>query len=97
MKKILFLLSAAVAGVSVFADDWTYNPEAKCVSDNIWTFSATDNGSGGITFNRVQQVPGAVSPLDFSKPVKDVDGNSMTIVSIDRIFGYFNQTMPLCH
>ena len=54
MKKLLFLISAAVAGVSVFADNWVYDPNGEIdylgykggvVSDGVWKFKATVSGS----------------------------------------------------
>ena len=89
MKKLLFLLSAAVAGVSVFADDWVYDPETKYVSDGVWTFNATVNDTKGtIIFGRVVDdpalnvpVPTELTEVDFSKPVHTADNSQSYVIA----------------
>ena len=86
MKKVLFLVSAAVVGLSASAA-WTYDATEGTISDGVWKFGATvKNGTTELTVNAVQVVPGEVSPLDFSQPVTDSDGASYAIVKLNPQF-----------
>ena len=88
MKKLLFLVSAAVAAAGSLSAAWTYDVTEGTISDGVWKFGATvKNGTTELTVNAVQVVPGEVSPLDFSQPVTDADGASYTIVELNTQFG----------
>ena len=87
MKKLLFLVAAAVAGVSFAeqADHWTYNGET--ITDNEWTFAATVKANTtDLTVNAHSGNPSVASELDFSKPVKDSAGTTYTIVTLNPRF-----------
>ena len=101
MKKLLFLLSAAVAGVSVFADNWVYDSNGEIdylgyrggvVSDGVWKFKATVSGST-IKFGAVATnvYPEVVTPIDFSKPVEKAGDPSTTytITELNDGFGFY--------
>ena len=108
MKKLLFLVAAAVAGVSVFADNWVYDPNGEIdylgykggvVSDGVWKFKATVSGST-IKFGAVATnvYPEVVTPIDFSKPVEKAGDPSTTytITELNDGFGFYRNgwTIP---
>ena len=89
MKKLLFLLSAAVAGVSFAeqADHWTYN--GLTITDGEWTFAATvkaDTTDMTVGACAENGYPDALSLLDFSKPVSDGE-KTYDIVTLDTKLG----------
>lgn len=106
MKKLLFLVTAAVAGVSVFADDWVYDPEGSIdylgwsggtISDGTWVFKATVKGTD-LTVDSVATnvYPETATALDFSKPIHLLNDESTTycIVKLDPKFGYWARGNP---
>ena len=101
MKKLLFLVATAVAGVSVLADNWVYDPNGEIdylgykggvVSDGVWKFKATVSGSN-IKFGAVATnvYPEVVTPIDFSKPVEKAGDPSTTytITELNDGFGFY--------
>lgn len=87
MKRLLFLIAAAVAGVSFAeqADHWTYN--GSTISDGEWTFAATVKAdTTEMTVNAHSGNPSVASELDFSKPVTDSAGVAYTIVTLNPQF-----------
>lgn len=83
VSKVAARLSAvallAVLAGTLHAADWVY--DNGTVSDGVWTFNA---GLGGksVTVSNVKSGPQVLMPLDFSKPVTDVDGKEL-------FFGYY--------
>ena len=94
MKKLLFLLSAAVAGVSFAeqADHWTYN--GSTITDGEWTFAATvkaDTTDMTVGACAENGYPDAPSLLDFSKPVSNGE-ITYDIVTLDTKLGATTDT-----
>ena len=88
MKKLLFLVAAAVAGVS-FAEQaaqWTF--DGSTITDGEWTFAATVKNDTELTVGACAEngYPGIPSPLDFAKPVTD-GGTEYDIVKLNTQLG----------
>lgn len=71
----LAALLAVLAG-TLHADDWVY--DNGTLSDGVWTFGAGLNGNK-LNVTTITSGPSELTPLDFSKPVKDVNGTPLII------------------
>ena len=72
------LASAALAFAAAFASgaDWVY--DNGTLSDGVWTFGAALNGNK-LNVTTITSGPSELTPLDFSKPVKDVNDTPLVI------------------
>ena len=72
------------------ADHWLYDAEAKTIFWGGWTFGATvvSGTETNLAVSAVTQWPASVAPLDFSLPIKDVNGNFYSITSLNPKFGH---------
>lgn len=80
VSKVAARLSAAallaVLAGTLHADDWVY--DNGTLSDGVWTFGAGLNGNK-LNVTTITSGPSELTPLDFSKPVKDVNGTPLII------------------
>lgn len=86
MKKILaaafsFLAFSAFAGT----DYWFFDTETGRITDGDWIFNASADKNRKMTVGQVSldEYPTTITPLDFSKPVKDAADNEYTIKSLN--------------
>ena len=69
-----------VAGLASGAD-WVY--DNRIVTDGVWTFGAAINGTK-VTLESLTGGPSVVTALDFSKPIKDTSGNTLSFTYFGR-------------
>lgn len=95
MKKLFLLFSSLLSAALVQSaqlDHWLY-ADSK-ITDGAWTFAASADKDNKMTVGQVSEVAGEYptvqTPLDFSKPVKDVSGNAYVIKTLDC--GFINSS-----
>ena len=91
MKRLLVAALCALGFASAYAeplDHWLY-ADGK-ITDGAWTFSATADNNKKMTVGQVSETAGeyptVLTPLDFSKPVKDSSENTYVITTLDCKF-----------
>ncbi len=84
LSRFVALMSATMVFgmLSAFGDDWTYDSDTGTVTDGVWTFTATVASGNEMTVKTCTACPSELSTLDFSKPVKDANETSYTIVAL---------------
>lgn len=86
MKKLIVLMAAVVSAAVVQAGDWTFDSTntAAGITDGTWTFGVSINKTKRtVSIDRVKVAPQTVTALDFSKPVRDENGDEWTISTLN--------------
>ncbi len=73
IKTTIFALLAIASAVAL-GEDWTYDNGS--LTDGVWTFGASKSGTA-VGVGYATSGPSEVTALDFTKPVKDTDGNEL--------------------
>ena len=91
MKRLILAALSAFGIASASAEQtayWLY-ADGK-ITDGAWTFSATADNNKKMTVGQVSETAGeyptVLTPLDFSKPVKDASENAYVITTLDCRF-----------
>ena len=66
-------------------DQWTLSEDELSITDGVWTFEVSDYWSKKI-IGKCIGYPETVTPLDFSKPFVDKNGNILTLYNFKDCF-----------